>query len=111
MFEGQLFAEIIVHDAQQKKNVDYVHLSYDAMVREIASWLRSWLHADLPKPSELVALLTDAFLLVMKTQRKKLTYENFFDFQLALEADVMRYLAKEFEKTHKGIKTSYKMRK
>ena len=23
MFEGQLFAEIIVHDAQQKKNVDY----------------------------------------------------------------------------------------
>ena len=108
IFEGQFLAQMIVKDAQSK-SVEYVEMSYDAMVKEIAKWLRSWLCPEVPRPSELMALLTDSFLVVMKAKRKKLTLENFMDFLEDLEADVLKVVAQDYVKKGKGVKTKYKI--
>ena len=110
LFDGQCFAEMIVEDAKSKKSKDYIDMSYEAMVREIAEWLRSWMRPELPKPSRLMALLTDAFLLVMKTKRMKLTIENYMEFAELLEADVLRVMAKHYVKKDKGFRTSFQIK-
>ena len=107
MFDGQIFAQMIVEDAKSK-SVECVETSYDAMVRDIAKWLRSWLQPKLPEPSGLMALLTDAFLVVMKAKRKQLTMENYLEFATNLEADVLKELTKDVVKRGKGYRTTIK---
>ena len=109
MFDGQVVAQIIVEDAK-KKGANYVTMNYEALVYEIARWLKSWLQPSLPEPSGLVALLTDAFLIVMKAKRKSLTIENFMEFIDELKADVLRELTKDVVKKGKGYRTAMKKR-
>ena len=109
MFDGQVFAQIIVEDAK-KKGAEYVRMNYEALVQEIARWLKSWLQPSLPEPSGLVALLTDTFLIVMKAKRKALTIENYMEFASELKADVLRELTKDVVKKGKGYRTAMKKR-
>ena len=109
MFDGQVFAQIIVEDAK-KKGAEYVRMNYEALVQEIARWLKSWLQPSLPEPSGLVALLTDTFLIVMKAKRKALTIENYMEFASELKADVLRELTKDVVKKCKGYRTAMKKR-
>ena len=109
MFDGQVFAQMIVEDAK-KKGAEYVRMNYETLVQEIARWLKSWLQPSLPEPSGLMALLTDAFLIVMKAKRKALTIENYMEFASELKADVLRELTKDVVKKGKGYRTAIKKR-
>ena len=109
IFDGQVVAQIIVEDAK-KKGADYVKMNYEALVQEIAQWLKSWLLPSLPEPSGLIALLTDTFLIVMKAKRKSLTIENYMEFAEELRADVLRELTKDVVKRGKGYRTAIKNR-
>ena len=111
MFDGQVFAQLVIDDAISKKShkVD-ARLNYATIVSEIARWLTDWLSTEIPKPSELVALLTDAFLMVMKAKRKPLTMENYAIFINALNADVIKELAKDYVKKGKGIRETYQIK-
>ena len=109
MFDGQVVAQIIVEDAK-KKGAECVKMNYEALVQEMARWLKSWLMPSLPEPSGLIALLTDSFLIVMKAKRKTLTIENYMEFAEELKADVLRELTKDVVKRGKGYRTAIKNR-
>lgn len=111
MFDGQLFAELVIKEAIRKKEARiYPKINYQTIVYKIAEWLSNWLSSEVPKPSELVALLTDGFLMVMKAKRKKLTPENFLEFLEALKADVMKEISIEFVRKGKGIRETYQIK-
>ena len=111
MFDGQVFAELIIKEAISKKEAKcYPEINYQTIVYKIAEWLSKWLSYEIPKPSELIALLTDGFLMVMKAKRMKLTPENYLDFLDALKADVMKEISIEFVKKGKGIRATYQIK-
>lgn len=111
MFDGQVFAELVIKEAISKKeSCGYPEINYHAIVNKIAEWLSKWLSYEVPKPSELVALLTDGFLMVMKAKRMKLTPENFLVFLDALKADVMKEISIEFVRKGKGIRETYQIK-
>ena len=111
-FDGMVYAETILKEAQDRKKHDYVpELNYQKIVEKIGSWLDGWLKYTMPRPSELLDLYADAFLMVMKTQRKPLTLENYAIFSEALRFDVMRSMMGYFVKYDDGIRTNYSFRK
>jgi hypothetical protein len=111
-FDGMVYAETILKEAQEKKKRDYVpELSYQKIVEKIGSWLDGWLQYTMPRPSELMDLYVDAFVMVMKAQRKPLTMENYTIFSEALRYDVMRSMLGCFVKYDDGIRTNYTFRK
>ena len=80
-FNGQVYGEMIVSDAENKKRSGFLpELNYEKLVEKIAAWLEGWLLFAMPRPGELMDLLSDAFLLVMKSKRKLLTMENYYEF-------------------------------
>ena len=106
-FNGQVYGEMIVADAENKKRSGFLpELNYEKLVEKIAAWLEGWLLFAMPRPGELMDLLSDAFLLVMKAKRKLLTMENYYEFMEGLRNDVIRYMAKKHEKYSIGFKTN-----
>ena len=106
-FDGMIYAETILAEAQERKRMDYTpELNYQAIVKKIGTWIEGWLAFTMPRPSELMYLYTDAFLMVMKAQRKPLTMENYYEFMEGLRNDVIRYMAKQHEKYSIGFKTN-----
>lgn len=111
LFNSWVYAEIIVADAAKKKELGfYPELNYDTLVASIASWLNCWMRFTMPRPDELIDLLSDTFLLVMKAKRKKIELENYEAFAEALRADVYRKLMDYLEFCDKGIRTFYKVK-
>ena len=111
-FDGKIYADTILAEAQVRKKMDYTpELNYQTIVKRIGTWIEGWLEFTMPRPSELVGLVADAFLMVMKAQRKQLTMENYVVFSEALKFDVMRSMMGYFAKYDDGIKTNYMFRK
>ena len=111
LFNAMVYAEIIVAEADKKKKLGlYPELNYDTLVVSIASWLNCWMRFTMPRPDELIDLLSDAFLLVMKAKRMKIEIENYEAFAEALRADVYRKLMDYLKNCDKGIRTYYKVK-
>ena len=111
-FNGQVYGEMIVSDAEDKKRrIFQPDLNYEKLVEKIARWLEGWLMFTMPRPGELMDLLSDAFLLVMKAKRKQLTMENYYEFMEGLRSDVIRYMEKQHEMYTVGFKTNITTRK
>ena len=111
-FNGQVYGEMIVSDAEDKKRrIFQPDLNYEKLVEKIARWLEGWLMFTMPRPGELMDLLSDAFLLVMKAKRKQLTMENYYEFMEGLRSDVIRYMEKQHEMYTIGFKTNITTRK
>lgn len=111
-FDGMIYAETILAEAQERKRMDYTpEMNYQAIVKKIGTWIEGWLAFTMPRPSELMYLYVDAFLMVMKAQRKALTMENYAVFSEALKYDVMRSMLGCFVKYDDGIRTNYTFRK
>ena len=111
-FDGRIYADMILSEAQERKKMDYTpELNYQTIVKKIGTWIEGWLAFTMPRPSELVGLVADAFLMVTKAQRKQLTMENYVVFSEALKFDVMRSMLGYFVKYDDGIRTNYTFRK
>ena len=111
-FNGQVYGEMIVSDAEDKKRrIFQPDLNYEKLVEKIARWLEGWLMFTMPRPGELMDLLSDAFLLVMKAKRKQLTMENYYEFMEGLRSVVIRYMEKQHEMYTIGFKTNITTRK
>jgi hypothetical protein len=111
-FDLNIYGEMVVADAERKKKAGYVPpYTYERMVIEMKQWLKGWLSLTMPKPSELEDLMSDAFLVVMKSKRQQLTLENFRDFIQGLQGDVMVEIAKEYKSLKQFYKTNIKTRK
>ena len=109
--DARAYAEVICSMAEKKKKCDYMPAeSYESIVRHIACWLEEWLSPSMPKPSYLIDMLSDAFVLVMRSKRMSLTLENCVEFIKMLRNDVFHYLGKDYAKA-KGIKTTYNFKK
>ena len=109
--DARAYAEVICSMAEKKKKCDYKpEESYESIVRHIACWLEEWLSPSMPQPSNLIDLLSDAFVLVMRSKRKPLTLENCVEFIKMLRNDVFHYLGKDYAKA-KGIRTTYNFKK
>ena len=110
IFNSWVFTEIIVEQAAKKKKIGlHPELNYETMVDSIASWLNQWMRFTMPRPDELIDLLSDAFLLVMKAKRMKVEICNYEAFSEALRADVYRKLLDYIKFCDKGVRTYYKM--
>ena len=111
-FNGQVYGEMIVSDAEDKKRrIFQPDLNYEKLVEKIARWLEGWLMFTMPRPGELMDLLSDAFLLVMKAKRKQLTMENYYEFMEGLRSDVIRYMEKQHEMYTIGFKMNITTRR
>ena len=111
-YDALAYAEVICSMAEKKKKCDYMpEESYEAIVRHIGCWLEEWLSPSMPKPSNLIDMLSDAFLLVMRSNRMSLTLENCVEFIKMLRDDVFHYLGEDYVKVKKGIRTSYCFKK
>ena len=111
-FDDMVYAEIVVAEAEKKKKMDYSpKLNYKTIVETAASWLEDWLTLGMPRPSELFDLESDAFLMVMKSQRKLPTMDNFKEFVNAFRCDVLSHLTKKYQKMKIGISTNYRFKK
>ena len=110
IFNSWVFTEIIVEQAAKKKKIGlYPELNYETMVDSIASWLNQWMRFTMPRPDELIDLLSDAFLLVMKAKRMKVEINNYEAFSEALRVDVYKKLIEYIKYCNIGVKTYYKM--
>ena len=110
-YDAMAYAEVICGIAERKKKYDFMpEESYESIVRHIACWLEEWLSPSMPQPSNLIDLLSDAFVLVMRSKRKPLTLENCVEFIKMLRDDVFHYLGKDYAKA-KGIRTTYNFKK
>ena len=110
IFNSWVFSEIIVEQAAKKKKIGlYPELNYETMVDSIASWLNQWMRFTMPRPDELIDLLSDAFLLVMKAKRMKVEINNYEAFSEALRVDVYKKLIEYIKYCNIGEKTYYKM--
>ena len=97
--DARAYAEVICSMAEKKKKCDYMPAeSYESIVRHIACWLEEWLSPSMPKPSYLIDMLSDAFVLVMRSKRMPLTLENCVEFIKMLRNDVFHYLGKDYAK-------------
>ena len=111
MFISWAYAEKIIEEAAKKKKLRlYPELSYDELVQEIASWMNCWMRFTMPRLDELIDLMSDAFLLVMKTTRKEVEENNYEAFAEALRADVYRRLMVYLENCDKGVREFFKMK-
>lgn len=105
MFISWAYAEKIIEEAAKKKKLRlYPELSYDELVQEIASWMNCWMRFTMPRPGELIDLMSDAFLLVMRATKKELNDVNYEAFAEALRADVYRRLMVYLENCDKGVR-------
>ena len=110
IFNSWVFSEIIVEQAAKKKKIGlYPELNYETLVDSIASWLNQWMRFTMPRPDELIDLLSDAFLLVMKAKRMKVEINNYEAFSEALRVDVYKKLIEYIKYCNIGVKTYYKM--
>lgn len=110
-YDARAYAEVICSMAERKRKCDYMpEESYESIVRHIACWLEEWLTPSMPKPSYIIDMLSDAFLLVMRSKRKALDLENCMEFILLIRNDVFSYLGKDYVKS-KGIRTTYNVKK
>ena len=111
LFNSWVYAEIIVADAQKKKKLGlFPEYNYDTLVYSIAQWMNGWMRFTMPKPDELIDLISDAYLLIMTAKRRDVNIENYEAFAEALRADVYRQLMKYLENCDKGVKTLYRLR-
>ena len=110
IFNSWVFSAIIVEQAAKKKKIGlYPELNYETLVDSIASWLNQWMRFTMPRPDELIDLLSDAFLLVMKAKRMKVEINNYEAFSEALRVDVYKKLIEYIKYCNIGVKTYYKM--
>ena len=111
LFNSWVYSEIIVEQAAKKKKLGiYPEQNYETLVDAIASWMNCWMRFTMPRPDELIDLLSDAFLLVMKSARKKVEIGNYEAFAEALRADVYRRLMVYLENCDKGVREFFKMK-
>ena len=110
IFNSWVFSEIIVEQAAKKKKIGlYPELNYETLVDSIASWLNQWMRFTMPRPDELIDLLSDAFLLVMKAKRMKVEINNYEAFSEALRVNIYKKLIEYIKYCNIGVKTYYKM--
>ena len=111
LFNSWVYADIIIADAQKKNKCGlYPELNYDTIVKSIAQWMNGWMRFTMPRPDELIDLISDAFLLIMKAKRRDVSEANYEAFVEALRVDVYRALMKYLENCDKGVKTYYKLK-
>ena len=111
LFTPNVYGELIVELASEKKKSNLNPSgNYDEIIHDIASWISQLLSMRMPKLSDLVEMLADAFLLVMKAKRMKLDMNNYEFFVDILKADVYRELFKNVFNSNKGIKTKFEIK-
>ena len=110
--DQKVVADLVLENTLRLKKSDIMpERNYQNLVDRIAKWLDCWLSCAIPSPSELIALLSEAFLLVMKGKRMTPTMENYLIFVDNIRADVIKVLAKDYLKTNKGISTNFPYKK
>ena len=110
--DQKLVADLVLENTLRLKKADIMpERNYQNLVECIAKWLDRWLSCAIPSPTELIALLSEAFLLVMKGKRMKPTMENYLIFVDNIRADVIKVLAKDYLKKNKGISTNFPYKK
>lgn len=112
LFNSWVYAQIIIAEAQKKKDLGlYPEQNYETIVKSIASWMNCWMRFTMPKPDELIDLISDAYLMVMKAKRMAISEENYEAFAEALRADVYKEMMRYLINCDKGVKTFYKLNK
>ena len=110
--DQKVVADLVLENALRLKRADIMpERNYQNLVERIAKWLDLWLSCAIPSPTELIGLLSEAFLLVMKGKRMKPTMENYLIFVDNIRADVIKVLAKDYLKKNKGISTNFPYKK
>lgn len=110
--DQKVVADLVLENTLRLKKADIMpERNYQYLVERIAKWLDQWLSCAIPSPTELIALLSEAFLLVMKGKRMTPSMENYLIFVDNIRADVIKVLAKDYLKKNKGISTNYPYKK
>lgn len=111
LFNSFVYSDMIVKMADMKRKHGYEpELDYDSLVSAIAAWMNSWMRFTMPKVSEMVDLLSDAFLLVMKAKRMKCEEANYEAFIEAIRADVYKELMYRIRFCNKGVREYYNIK-
>ena len=110
--DQKVVADLVLENTLRLKKADIMpERNYQNLVECIAKWLDRWLSCAIPSPTELVTLLSEAFLLVMKGKRMTPSMENYLIFVDNIRADVIKVLAKDYLKKNKGISTNFPYKK
>jgi len=105
LYVSWAYADMIVEEASKKQKLGlFPELEYEELVQMIASWMNCWMRFTMPRPGELIDLMSDAFLLVMRATKKELNDVNYEAFAEALRADVYRRLMVYLENCDKGVR-------
>ena len=111
LYVSWAYADMIVEEASKKQKLGlFPELEYEELVQMIASWMNCWMRFTMPRPGELIDLMSDAFLLVMRATKKELNDVNYEAFAEALRADVYRRLMVYLENCDKGVREFFLMK-
>ena len=110
--DQKVVADLVLENTLRLKKAGIMpERNYQNLVERIANWLDGWLSCVIPSPTELIAMLSEAFLLVMKGKRMTPTMENYLIFVDNIRADVIKVLAKDYLKKNKGISMNFPYKK